>query len=489
MRFDLFFDLLAELIKRISALDTPAIISDDSKEQMQNQVDSFFRLQFKEEKFFSYDTLPLTSQIVFDIIKWAEEFNNYWLYKALLERLDGMINIDRLVNSLDINNISSNDPLCFFALNSNEQQTGIVIFPKVFSPKAEHERKQDDEVIRLGRPTAKVWYNPINAFLKKCFFVTFEEFKGYKVRNIMISAPDDAIKEGYITIGVTPVCNIPMKEILSFNKDIQRTDNLGNVSKFFGDVSVKDPNEINERYRTAYKLACENNVHILLGPEMLGTVELNQAIEGINPLYNVSSPTLMSPLLVIPPTFWRDGKNMLNAFSQHGEFVGTQFKQHPYVYEGEYTEDLIDTPKEILLIHIHGFGRIAFLICMDYLYTDFRDLLTRTLQADFLLCPSYSSGTSPFDTALTEPLEFGVRCVWLNSCSAVTATKEKADYVGIVSTPIISKDSPKQYLIPTCKGQCRKGCLFTLKIPLNCANNEPGRKHEDNKVIIEHLLE
>ena len=329
MRFSLFFNLFAELIKRISALDTPATISDESKELTKKQVDDYLKFHFEKEKFLSHDTLPLTSQIVFDIIQWAESFNNYWLYKTLLERLESMINLKKLVYSLDINNISSGDPLFFCALNNNQQETGVLILPKVSSPKTEHTRKQDDEDLYITRPTAKTWYNPINEFLKKCYFITCEDLRGYKVKNIMLSAPDDAIKDGYITIGVTPVCNIPMVDILSFDDDIEKMDNMGNVSYFFGNVSVKNPPEINERYCNAYQVACNNNVHILLGPEMLGTMELNQSVEGMNPLYKPSSPTLNSPLLVIPPTFWREGKNMLNAFSQYGGIRGYTIQAVP----------------------------------------------------------------------------------------------------------------------------------------------------------------
>ena len=109
-------------------------------------------------------------------------------------------------------------------------------------------------------------------------------------------------------------------------------------------------------------------------------------------------------------------------YSKTGEMVGEQCKQNSFEFNDKgthYEEDLRDIPKEILLIHVPGWGRISFLICVDFLVTDYRDLLVKELRSNLILCPSYSSRTAQFLNSAGSMREFGVKFIWLNSCSAL----------------------------------------------------------------------
>ena len=146
---------------------------------------------------------------------------------------------------------------------------------------------------------------------------------------------------------------------------------------------------------------------------------------------------------------------------------------------------LIDVPKEVSLIHVPGWGRIAIPICIDFLHPEYRDWLVTTLKADILLCPSYSPGEYNFLQSLDSNAGYGAHVVWLNSCSALRNSDTGApELVGAACAPSVSSESRIIRFIPECKGDCTTGCLFVATIPLNCMG---ASFYEERRVQVEHI--
>ena len=230
LRSRLFFNLLAELVKRIKEFDTPPKISKESENMTFSLVNSFLIEKIGNINEFSHDTIPLDSQTIRAIIDWSEEQNNYWVYKMLISILESKIDIDVLADYFDVNMLSGESS--FESLNTNVESTDIIILPNFFSPITKHEREQNDKIISIVRSTAQKFFNPINNELEKCFYISKDMLKGYTIKNVVVSMPDRISKEGYITIGVTPICNTPLNKTLSYNVT-KKSDRIGNVSKFF----------------------------------------------------------------------------------------------------------------------------------------------------------------------------------------------------------------------------------------------------------------
>lgn len=486
---ELFFNLLASLIRSASEYSENKIeneyILDDSCEKMcKEKVDSFLKSKFGEKFLCSFDKIPLTSIIVDDIIEWCKAEDNYYLYRILICRLDLMINVNILIKDYKFNLLTGENK-GFQSLNNNSKSSGVIILPRV--PVVETAYKDDvDDNKEYRRKNAEEFCDGINKHLQNCFYVLQEQLGDYTINNIILDV--NWSDKGYINIGITPIWNLSMKKMLSC-KTYTSLGYKGMAYKKFGEVEVNYPKEVEERFLESFRIACENNVDILLGPEMLGTVAITGVDEkGFNSsIRKISEEFDTVPNLIIPPTIWENKQNKLNIFVESGEKIGTQYKQKPYkmkTEEGIFEEDLVNISKELQLIHIPGVGRIAFSICMDFLNHKFHFMLASILKARIILCPSFSLGSANFEKEIDAVKSFNTNCIWVNSCSAVSTIKEKPDFIGLVSTSIVSECS-HQRVKPMCDGKCKKGCLFTINMPLNCAGDS---RYEECKPNVSHII-
>ena len=489
MKSTIFFNLIADLISKTFSypeIDEAEPLSEDSSDLLIKRVESLLQIKFGEGCFYSHDTLPLSSQVASDIINWCSDNNDYYLFRTLVCRLDAMININKLIHDYNFNNISLKESeRVFDSLNDNVAESGVLIIPKVLSSQTTYPRKDSsgNPKERTGK-NANYWLDDLNKRLNNIYYVKKDCLNGYHIKNVIYSLPYNKIKGNYINIGLTPICNTPVHDLLDYDDNIVKKDFSGKEFLYFGNVKVKDPKMVENMFLSSYHTACSNDIDIFVGPEMLGTHNLTLTDEyGVNKNYE----SLNSPSIILTPTMWEKNSNVLTVFSNEGKIIGRQFKQYRFEFTGKRgacLEDLVSPPKEVLIVHINGVGRMAFPICMDYLHEKYRNFLISTLKVDFIICPSFSFGSSNFERAIDAGAEFGVRCIWLNTCSAIAELFEPPDYIGLVSMPIISDTSTRTRIKPSCKGSCKKGCLFKIKVPLNCAGES---LHNNVNVSIEHL--
>lgn len=479
--FDLIASLIADILT-ISENERNDSVSKDYSDNLEQQAQELLHERINIKRI-SFNQKCVTSQDAEHIISACKERNNYLFYRSVLCLLDTMINIDILIRQYNFNSLNKdNQDRVFAQLNTNHDSTGIIIIPKVPVAKQTFLAEDDSGAEDKEFKNAHYWYDNLNEHFHNVIYVQKQKLCGWEVENVVIDFPK-AREKDTIVIGLTPGSREELSKILKINETTEPTGAL----QSFEVEQYHDPTDLTKKYLDALETARTSKVDVLMGVEMLGTPELCDVDEfGFNE--RLQSTTGEPPHLIVTPSLWVGGKNYISVYLKSGELVGRQYKQNGFEYshKGEkFLEKLQDIPKKILLIHVPGWGRLAFPICVDYLVAQYREVLARELKLDFMLCPSYSSGTLQFTNASGAIREYGTRLVWLNSCSALRKHFAIPQSVGLVSTPVRgtgTQNDSINYICPKCKGECVSGCLFTATISL--------RSHDDrhcNDVEIKHI--
>lgn len=421
------------------------------------------------------------------IIKECENRKDYYFVRAVICLLDLSVESERIVEYYDFNTmkISSAKDKSFRGLNSNIDKTGIIILPKVKTLKAlsKHATASGEH---WPRKNANDWLEDINTRLNKVYYIDSSKLSGYTIRNYLFSDPVQQCEDTeVIRIGVSPIIKEKLEDLLDIKRYYGTTSDGLHSTQLFGVERLLNQDLIKRRTMLAFERACAEKCDIFISPEMLGTDELLSVDDdGTSELFRPNlKNAFQTPFLILPPTGWRDRHNILSVFNNEGEKIGEQHKQNRFGLKREgavWLEDLKKSNKEILLIHINGWGRFAFPICIDFLTPTYRNVLTDQIKATFLLCPSFSKGAYNFDLTSGNDSEFEVRSVWINSCSAYE--ENDTDYVGVVSVPTCLDRSRRIRIKPECDGACKDICLFVVDIPKDCND-------EKREVKVTHIYE
>lgn len=420
------------------------------------------------------------------IIDACEERKDYYFVRAMICRLELTIDLAEIIQAYDFNTmqVSSKIEKSFLGLNSNIDETGIIILPKIKSLKALSKHANADGEY-LPKKNANDWLEDINTRLNRIYYIKTSELSGYTIRNYLFSSPvEQEENKEYIRIGMSPIVKKRLSELFDIDYHYGTTADGLHPTQLFGIRDLLCKELISRKTQLAFERACFEKCDIFISPEMLGTDELLLTDDGISDLFRPKrSNMFQTPFLTLPPTQWENRQNTLSIFDKNGEKIGEQHKQKRFKFKhdgSDWYEDLQNPKKEILLIHIDKWGRFAFPICMDFLTSSYRDILTQQLKATFLLCPSFSSGEYNFDLSAGNDSEFEVRTVWINSCSAYE--HGNANHVGEVSVPTCLDRSRRTKIESTCGGECKDICLFLVDIPKDCND-------ENKKVDVKHICE
>ena len=484
------YNLLADIISTIKTFPDdaePNYLDETYEQELVDCVRGILRPWHKELDRAAIKGLP--DNVYTDILSKAKTLNNYYIYRILLCELDGnsQLGWEEIKNKTDLSG--------FEALNTNVNETGILILPKVSGPQTTYKRYNiNDADVKeelLPRKTADEWVDNLNECFGNFYYIKKKDLNGYTLRNYMCNLTYSDTGKSEMKIGLAPLWNLPFKKMLAYDDTIKGKDEAGNRCLYLGKIEVKEKDEVFTRFCKSFKTACKNDVDIFMGPEMLGTHHLydldqhgfNKAIKTLTKEEKKGKV----PQLILAPTLWENNSNKTNVYLQTGRKLCSQYKQHRYRFKGKKgncREDLRGAPKEICVIHVPQWGRITIPICIDFLFQDYREIMVKAIKADILLCPSYSPGVHNFLKALDAFSEFGVYVIWLDTCSALEMTKTGApEMVGAVCTPSVSSKPRIERLIPKCNGEC-KGCLFVVTIPLNCMGEDP---HEDIGAKVDHV--
>ena len=484
------FNLLAGLIKLLNtfpSVDDPDELLEEHEDKLEKEVQEYLTAS----GIFTYAAqFRLPSDVYEDIINWCTENRNFYLIQIILCKLDM-----QLPNHIWVDSKKGHPFRC---LNDNEDETGILILPHVKGPQTIHkmaDRQDPETIIERGRVNATKWDKPLNARLRNFYFVEKEELDGFDLENVIYEGILNERQLRSLKIAVTPLCSKPIPEVLNYDDNVVEKDASGNPRRFLDFIQVINPSEIEADFAKCYEVACKNDVDILIAPEMFGTTAMYGEDEmGYNHYFRQLGREFNgegSLGLILAPSYWNKNQNKANFYTRSGKKIGEQYKQHRYGFHGKHgpcKENLKNIPKKICLIHIPNWGRLAILICVDFLHAAYRQLIVSALQADFLLCPSFSPGNGNFEKALPAQMEFDCYAIWINCCTASRPNSRSPmpDYVGGICAPTVSSRSPIVRLTPTCQGTCRKGCLFVAELPLNCAGESI---HEDAEIKCYHIWE
>lgn len=467
------FDMIAEIVamtKKCPEDHDPPDLAEDSELQIKEDVHRLTEVWKSQLVGSASSTNGLSSAPYSAIMDWCHEHNSYYCLRTLLSELDA----NREMGWEDL--FCQNRYDGFKALNNNHASTGILILPKVHSAQTTYMQSRGREKPDV-RSTADKQVDFLNSMLNHFYYIRQVDLGDYELKNYLILPGLSALSQETLRIGAAPMLNAPLQNVLSYDDTVRETNSDGTQQLYLDHLSVKNPKEVLRRFRYGYQTACNAGVHILMYPEMLGVDALYEEDSyQYNPLLKKIGETVCNespPQLILAPSMWSNNQNCVNVYLPTGRKLCAQYKQHGYHFrgkEGMCKERLLNTPKEICLIHVPGWGRLVVIICIDYLKPDYRRLLVEKLKANILLCPSFSPGEYSFLQSLDSSSEYGTYTVWLNSCSALTKKcGQVPELSGAVSVPTVSSQSRITRFIPDkCNGGCQCGCLFVSELPLNC---------------------
>lgn len=480
------FDLIAVLyeeVKKFDKVKPENSITKEMSDALERKAKDLIYSKFPANKTHFDGEMCVNSQDFYDIINYCKEQNDFLFFRSVLCQLDSMLDIDILIKKYDFNKFDDGVSLrTFDSLNENHQETGVTIIPNVPSlPNTFFVNKESGFEDKKYK-NANYWYDNVNDHFNNIICIPNNMLDGYKINNVIIDLFKKRDRDK-IVIGVTPCCNSHLKELM----DVHKYCNEETGTQHFAIKEYYNSQFLTDTFLKCLSLAKSSQVDILIGPEMLGSLELCEPDDiGFNQHFRDVNG--QAPHLIATPSIWYDGKNYISVYLKSGELIGKQYKQNCFELTDDgrrYEEDLKDIPKEILLIHVPGWERITFPICVDLLVPDYRDLIVRHLKSNLILCPSYSTGTVQFGNASGTMRDFDTRLVWLNSCSALRKFSDNPKVIGSVTVPITNPDdlgASAKRICPKCEGKCLEGCLFTITIQAR----SQGDRH-CNDIEIKHV--
>ena len=240
------------------------------------------------------------------------------------------------------------------------------------------------------------------------------------------------------------------------------------VQYFKISYNKKDYEEDNELIWDKITQAGKNESDIIVFPEMLGNPEMVDYIgKKIKALSGEEQKKL--PSMIILPSFWERKRNTVTIMNQHGEVICKQCKQNPFRIEykdSAFLEGIIPS-LGINIFHCEGIGRIAILICKDFLTTKYMEQLMRCFKLTLSIVPSFSTGSYDFRQSFDLCAHDDCNVVWINTCASMVKGKEaNFENIGYVRKRISRNDDESQMLcgMKTCEkaftGECDHSCIY-----------------------------
>lgn len=341
----------------------------------------------------------------------ALEKRNYDALLTVLERLDTLLKEQIEDYGLLNENQENDEKSC---LNNNVNECNLQLLPKFLCKWSHNSREKN---------TSK----SVNAFLKHCFYIPLELLRGYRVKHIFLSRGfQNATERGVLNIAMTPLCNKAVLELDFYEKD---------ETYYFSVEGISKNDEIKECVLNQLELAKENDIDILLFPEMLGNKEILGAVAEQLQAFNDDGKDY--PELIICPTMWNHNKNVCHVLDKFGTTVVKQEKQHAFPMSKNDTTFIegIEPDNVIHLIHCQGIGRIVILICKDALQREYLHMALECLKATLIIIPSFSTGNYDFKELMQMCRTYDCCGIWINTCSVgmlENVNPEKIDIKGFL---------------------------------------------------------
>ena len=216
--------------------------------------------------------------------------------------------------------------------------------------------------------------------------------------------------------------------------------------------------------------ASENSSDIILFPELQGNPQtvryVQERLRALSPKDRASIPAM-----IILPSVWdrESSQNTVTVLDRNGRILCRQGKQMPFRMDvgGRGYLEGIRSSQVVHIFHYKGIGRIAILICKDFLMTGYMEKLMRSFKLSLIIVPSFSTGSYDFRQSFDLCAHDDCNVIWINSCAAMSSGKENNFInIGYVRKRIGRSDDEAQklYEMPICDGafhgECRHDCLY-----------------------------
>lgn len=466
-----YYDLLADLIASLREKDPTLFNSPSDRRSTQENpaweqavntlMEQYPQLKDRQAVYM----LGIEEDVANAVLKWAEEQSFFPLLYLILR-------LDRVVPWEDQLKLADVSPNGFAALNRNQQETGVILAPKVPSFQDNRTPSMEEAV-----PTRK-WqshFDPgINQELKNIYCIPINDcvLRGHPCQPVYHVIEGLSISgRKKVRIGLLPVVrDAKLETDVSFVAAGEETRNTFTVK------GVQNWEQVKARIQAGWLDACRKSIDIAVLPECLGNAELFDSTPGYSEFWDnlsmaAEAEGYAAPWLTIGPSWWHDHHNRLYVTDSVGNRVCVQEKQFPFEYQENgqiYLEDIRpDTPK-INVLNIPWIGRIGLAVCADLLHSEMVDLLVRTLHCNFIICAAYSPGKTLFTRICESSVSYGTTTIWLNACSASSKPEEG---VGVIAAP--GQNIP---LRPECGGNCGgddAACLFVTELDLRTGEFTP----------------
>lgn len=364
----------------------------------------------------------------------------------------------------------------FESLNTNAEETGFLIIPKVRTindPLDPADMGDDDPRPKAAVP-GKHWatdrIDGIQPEISNVFYVETEKlsYKGHRYHISHSFLLRHVFPENKKVVRIV-VCPVVREDLLKIKTYCEKSED--GTQRRCSMEGLKSAQLVHDKVRAALLKAAEARADVFLCPEMLGDEIVTSASFFESVQEEVRSREYFMPGLVLPPTRWHDYRNELYVRDSAGKLLCVQQKQTSYPYKDEesgelYAEDLRDPERVVHMVHIPDVGRMTFPICKDFLEEDYIRIMLRDLRATFLLCPSYSPAKTQFDLTAPGAIPYGCYTVWCNTCAAYYKSDILPEHIGLAVGP----QDPSEgmcLLTPECGGHCgNEGspCIFLVEI-------------------------
>lgn len=165
---------------------------------------------------------------------------------------------------------------------------------------------------------------------------------------------------------------------------------------FFIITGIKEEDKQIEKLQIIMDQLKDNNVNIVIFPEMLFTSKM------VNYLYEYLKKNSGSFLCVVTGSVWEDKSNWCEIIAGNGKVLGRQYKLNPFRIKDDYTkpgntEGIIvpSLEKYINIFDFNGFGRVNTPICIDFINNEYFKMI-ESMGVNICLSPVYTKSLHDF---------------------------------------------------------------------------------------------
>jgi hypothetical protein len=334
-------------------------------------------------------------------------------------------------------------------LNTNRESVGVGLLPRC---SCIWERKH--RLIHRYNNLESFLYNilliensVLGELIDEHFFLKKELFPRFKERN--------AVK----------IAATPLRRERNFKVQLTDKDKVQYFNIEYENPSFDSDNEL--IWKKIWT-AAENESDIVVFPELLGNSKMVDFVAGkIKSLSPADADKI--PSLIILPSYWDKNRNVVTVMDKFGNVICKQNKQNPFrkVFGGVGYLEQINSNLVVNILHFEGVGRIAIMVCRDFLETEYMQQLMRCFKLTLIIVPSFSTGSYDFRRSFDLCANEDCNVVWINSCAALIKGKE-ANFqdIGYVRKRISRNEDEAQmlYKMPICKGafdgECAHDCIY-----------------------------